>query len=87
MDFFQTAGRKLTAAEVTAGVRHHVALSVVGTERLQDSGYFQAKLAQESLIKSSPIPILWSAPPSSLSLFAPSHNPRRQATRCDCHMR
>jgi uncharacterized protein YbjT (DUF2867 family) len=56
MDFFQTAGKKLTAAEVTAGIKHHVALSVVGTERLQDSGYFRAKLAQETLIKSSPIP-------------------------------
>jgi uncharacterized protein YbjT (DUF2867 family) len=56
MDFFQTAGRNLTAAEVAAGVRHHVALSVVGTDRLQDSGYFRAKLAQERLIKSSPIP-------------------------------
>ena len=52
MDFFQTAGKNLTAAEVTAGIRHHVALSVVGTERLQDSGYFRAKLAQEGLIKS-----------------------------------
>jgi uncharacterized protein YbjT (DUF2867 family) len=56
MEFFQTAGRNLTAAEVAAGVRHHVALSVVGTERLQDSGYFRAKLAQENQIKSSPIP-------------------------------
>jgi uncharacterized protein YbjT (DUF2867 family) len=56
MDFFQTAGKNITAAEVTAGVTHHVALSVVGTERLQGSGYFRAKLAQEELIKSSPIP-------------------------------
>jgi len=56
MDFFETAGRNLIAAEVKAGVRHHVALSVVGTERLQDSGYFRAKLAQERLIKASPIP-------------------------------
>jgi uncharacterized protein YbjT (DUF2867 family) len=56
MDFFQTAGRNLTAAETAAGVRHHVALSVVGTDRLQDSGYFRAKLAQEQLIRSSPIP-------------------------------
>src|ERR1700755_1048321 len=56
MDFFQTAGKNLTAAEVAAGVKHHVALSVVGTERLQDSGYFRAKLAQEKLIKNSPIP-------------------------------
>jgi uncharacterized protein YbjT (DUF2867 family) len=56
MEFFQTAGRNLTAAEMQAGVRHHVALSVVGTERLQESGYFRAKLAQEGLIKTSPIP-------------------------------
>lgn len=54
--FFETAGKNLRAAEIEAGVRHHVALSVVGTERLQDSGYFRAKLAQEWLIKSSPIP-------------------------------
>jgi len=56
LDFFQTAGRNITAAEVKAGVHHHVALSVVGTDRLQDSGYFRAKLAQEQLIKASPIP-------------------------------
>jgi len=56
MDFFQTAGKNLTAAEQSAGVKHHVALSVVGTDRLQDTGYFRAKLAQENLIKSSPIP-------------------------------
>ena len=55
-DFFQTSGRNLTAAELNAGVRHHIALSVVGTDRLQDSGYFRAKLAQENLIKSSPVP-------------------------------
>jgi len=56
MDFFQNAGRNLTAAETTAGIKLHVALSVVGTEQLQDSGYFRAKLAQETLVKSSPIP-------------------------------
>jgi uncharacterized protein YbjT (DUF2867 family) len=56
MEFFQTAGKNLTAAEQSAGVKHHVALSVVGTDRLQDSGYFRAKLAQESLIESSAIP-------------------------------
>jgi uncharacterized protein YbjT (DUF2867 family) len=55
-DFFQTSGRNISAAEVNAGVRHHVALSVVGTDRLQASGYFRAKLAQEALIKSSPVP-------------------------------
>ena len=56
MDFFQTAARNLAAAELEAGVGHHVALSVVGTERLQDSGYFRAKLAQERIIKASSIP-------------------------------
>jgi uncharacterized protein YbjT (DUF2867 family) len=56
MEFFQTAGKNLTAAEAAAGIKHHIALSVVGTERLQASGYFRAKLAQEANIKSSPIP-------------------------------
>jgi uncharacterized protein YbjT (DUF2867 family) len=53
--FFEKSGRNLLAAEAAAGVHHHVALSVVGTERLLASGYFRAKLAQEKLIKASPI--------------------------------
>ena len=56
MKFFETSTRNLLAAEAVAGVKHHVALSVVGTDRLPDSGYFLAKLAQEKLIKGSPIP-------------------------------
>jgi uncharacterized protein YbjT (DUF2867 family) len=56
MDFFVTAGRNLTAAEEMCGVSHHVALSVVGTERLQASGYFRAKLAQERQIMASSVP-------------------------------
>lgn len=56
MDFFQTSGKNLTAAETAAGVKHHVALSVVGTDRLQASGYFRAKQAQEDKIRNSPIP-------------------------------
>jgi uncharacterized protein YbjT (DUF2867 family) len=56
MKFFDTSTRNLLAAEAKAGVRHHVALSVVGTERLQESGYFRAKLVQENLIKASGIP-------------------------------
>ena len=56
MAFFQTAGLNLLAAEQVAGVKHHVALSVVGTERLLASGYFRAKLAQEALIKASSTP-------------------------------
>lgn len=56
MAFFQAAGRNIVAAEKAAGVRHHLALSVVGAERLQAMGYFRAKLAQEEMIKASPIP-------------------------------
>jgi uncharacterized protein YbjT (DUF2867 family) len=56
LEFFETSGRNLLAAEAAAGVGHHVALSVVGTERLLASGYFRAKMAQEDLIKASAIP-------------------------------
>lgn len=56
MKFFETSTRNLLAYEAAAGVRHHVALSVVGTERVSESGYFRAKIAQEKLIKSSPVP-------------------------------
>lgn len=56
MEFFEKGGRNLLAAEATAGVKHHVALSVVGTDRMQASGYFRAKLVQENLIKASKIP-------------------------------
>ena len=56
MKFFETSTRNLLAGEEAAGVQHHVALSVVGTDRMQTSGYFRAKLAQENLIKSSSIP-------------------------------
>jgi len=56
LEFFETSTRNLLAAEVAAGVRHHVALSVVGTERLLQSGFFRAKMAQEDLIKASKFP-------------------------------
>jgi uncharacterized protein YbjT (DUF2867 family) len=56
MDFFQTSSRNILAAETAAGVSHHVALSVVGTDRLQDSGYFRAKLAQEEAVKAASVP-------------------------------
>ncbi len=56
LEFFETSGSNLLAAEAAAGVRHHIALSVVGTERNPDSGYLRAKLAQETLIKASGIP-------------------------------
>jgi uncharacterized protein YbjT (DUF2867 family) len=56
MEFFETSSRNLLAAEKIAGVEHHVALSIVGTSRLQESGYFRAKQAQENLIEASSIP-------------------------------
>lgn len=56
LEFFEKSGHNLIAAEAAAGVHHHIALSVVGTDRLLASGYFRAKLAQENLIKASKIP-------------------------------
>ncbi len=56
LEFFETSGRHIVAAEGKAGVTHHVALSVVGTDRLQESGYMRAKMAQENLIEESLIP-------------------------------
>jgi uncharacterized protein YbjT (DUF2867 family) len=56
LEFFQTSGRNLLAAETRAGVQHHVALSVVGTDRLAESGYFRGKIAQEALIRGGRIP-------------------------------
>src|SRR5262245_57119754 len=56
LEFFETSGRNLLAAESAAGVRHHVALSIVGIDRTPDSGYFRAKVAQEKLIEASGIP-------------------------------
>ena len=56
LEFFETSTRNLLDAEAAAGVGHHVALSVVGTDRLSESGYFRAKIAQEELIRGSSIP-------------------------------
>jgi uncharacterized protein YbjT (DUF2867 family) len=56
LEFFETSGRNLLAAEAAAGVRHHVALSIVGTDRTPDNGYFRAKVAQEKLITAAGIP-------------------------------
>src|SRR5918997_816261 len=56
LEFFETSGRNLLAAEAAAGVRHHVALSIVGTDRTPDNGYFRAKITQEKLIEFSGIP-------------------------------
>ncbi len=56
LEFFETSGRNLLAAEAAAGARHHIALSIVGTDRTPDNGYFRAKVAQEKLIEASGIP-------------------------------
>src|SRR5690242_15541319 len=56
LEFFETSGRNLFAAEVATGLRHHVALSIVGTDRTPDNGYFRAKVAQEKLIEASGVP-------------------------------
>lgn len=56
LEFFETSGRHLLAAEAAAGTRHHVALSIVGTDRTPENGYFRAKLAQEKLIEAAGIP-------------------------------
>jgi uncharacterized protein YbjT (DUF2867 family) len=56
LEFFETSGRNLLAAEAAAGVRHHVALSIVATDRMPENGYFRAKVAQEKLIEASGIP-------------------------------
>nr|WP_216821045.1 NAD(P)H-binding protein [Singulisphaera sp. GP187] len=56
MEFFDTSTRNLLAAETAAGVKHHVALSVVGADRMLDSGYMRAKVAQEALIKAGKVP-------------------------------
>ncbi|MDX1108609.1 NAD(P)H-binding protein [Sinorhizobium medicae] len=56
LEFFQTAGRNLMAAEMYAGVKHHIALSIVGTDRLPDSGYLRAKVAHEKIIREGNIP-------------------------------
>jgi uncharacterized protein YbjT (DUF2867 family) len=56
MDFFQTSSRNILAAETAAGVKHHVALSIVGADRLPESGYFRAKIAQEEVVKGGSVP-------------------------------
>lgn len=56
LEFFETSGRNLLAAEAAAGVKHHVALSVVGTDKLAESGYFRGKIAQEALIRKAGVP-------------------------------
>jgi uncharacterized protein YbjT (DUF2867 family) len=84
LEFFETSGRNLSAAEAAAGVGHHVALSVVGTERLLASGYFRAKMAQEDLIKASGIPYTIVRQRSSSNSRAASPNSAPSDKRFTC---
>jgi uncharacterized protein YbjT (DUF2867 family) len=72
LEFFETSGRNLLAAEAAAGVQHHVALSIVGTDRVPDQGYYRAKVAQEKLIEASSIPYTIIRSPSSWNSSAAS---------------
>src|ERR1700740_2925622 len=69
LEFFETSGRNLHAAEAAAGVRHHVALSIVGIDRSPDNGYFRAKVAQEKLIEASGIASPITRPPHFLEFL------------------
>src|SRR5690349_10773935 len=80
LEFFETSGRNLLASEAAAGVRHHVALSIVGTDR-SDNGYFRAKVAQEKLIETAGIPTPSSARPSTWNSSAASPPKARMETR------
>ena len=85
MKFFEASTRNLLAQEAAAGVRHHVALSVVGTERLSESGYFRAKIAQEKLIKGSSI--LYSIVPATFvshSFWVAAGTPQFQGQLINC---
>jgi len=81
--FFETSTRNLLTYEAAAGVKHHVALSVAGTERLSESGYFRAKIAQEKLIKESSIPSRSSMRRNSSSSPRAWPTPLLAATRSD----
>ena len=81
LEFFETSGRNLHAAEASGGVRHHVALSIVGTDRTPDNGYFRAKVAQEKLIETSGIPYTIISPSQRTTLLpsSPTWRSRRRA--------
>jgi uncharacterized protein YbjT (DUF2867 family) len=84
LNFFERSTRNLLDYEAAAGVRHHVALSVVGTERLLESGFFRAKLVQENLIKASSIPYSIIRATQFFEFVNQSPIIPRRATRCAC---
>ena len=83
-EFFTTSTRNLLAAERDAGVQHHLAVTIVGADRLPDSGYLRAKVAQETVIKAGPSPTRSCAPRSSSSFCPRSSRPVPRATPSDC---
>ena len=85
LEFFERSSKNLVAAEAKAGVKHHVALSIVGTDRSPDIAYFRAKLAQETVVKASRSPTRSCVPPSSLNSSAPSAKRVRLAARSSFH--
>jgi uncharacterized protein YbjT (DUF2867 family) len=87
LEFFETSGRNLLAAEAAAGVGHHVALSVVGTERFLASGYFRAKMAQENLIKASGVPYTIVRATQFFEFMGGIANSAPSAKRFTCHRR
>ena len=86
LEFFETSSRNLLAAEAAAGVGHHVALSVVGTDRLLASGYFRAKMVQENLIKAGNIPYTIVRATQFFEFVGASPNSRPRGKRCGCHL-
>lgn len=84
LNFFTTSTRNLLAAEQTAGVGHHVALSVVGADRVPDSGYLRAKATQENLIKESATPYSIVRRPNSTNSWTASPRRPPTATLCGC---
>ena len=87
LEFFETSTRNLLANEAAAGVGHHVALSVVGTERLLESGFFRAKFAQENLIKASPIPYSIVRATQFFEFVKSIAISPLKATKYSCHLR
>jgi uncharacterized protein YbjT (DUF2867 family) len=87
MEFFTTSTTNLLSAEADAGVRHHVALSIVGTDHLSESGYLRAKVAQEQLIKEGPIPYSIVRSTQFFEFVNRSRTRRRRATPSGCRTR
>jgi uncharacterized protein YbjT (DUF2867 family) len=87
MEFFTTSTTNLLFAEADAGVPHHVALSIVGTDRLSESGYLRAKVAQEQLIKEGPIPYSIVRSTQFFEFVNRSRTRRRRATPSGCRTR